>query len=58
MSDSRESVVREAEPLPYRCGRDLHTVEPSGVQNAVGDTTVDEIATALDELAVRGNGSA
>jgi len=57
VSNPPESVVREVESFCYRHGCDPNTVEPSGVQNVVGDATVEEIAAALDELAARENGS-
>jgi len=55
MTDVPESVVREVESFCYRHGADPQRVEPSGVQNVVGNATVEEIAAALDELAVREN---
>jgi len=58
VSNPPESVVREVGSFCYRHGADPRHVEPSGVQNVVGDATVDEIAAALDELARRENGSA
>jgi len=58
VTDPAESVVREVESFCYRHSADPRRVEPSGVQNVVGDGTVEEIAAALDELARRENGSA
>jgi len=58
VSDPPESVVREVESFCYRHGCDPTSVEPSGVQNVVGNATVEEIAAALGELAARQNGSA
>jgi len=58
MNDVPESVVCEVESFCYRHAADPNTVEQSGVQNVVGDATVEEITAALDELARRENGSA
>jgi len=58
VSNPPESVVREVESFCYRHAADPNTVEQSGVQNVVGDATVEEITAALDELARRENGSA
>jgi len=58
MSDVPESVVREVESFCYRHNANPRQVEPSGVQNVVGDATVEEVAAALDELAARENRSA
>jgi len=58
VSNPRESVVRDVESFCHRHGADPRHVEPSGLQNVVGDGTVEEIAAALDELARRENGLA